>query len=65
MASSECRNAIDSRSNKKKTVTIVSIDDVTKFHFSCFFSKDNKIIVAFYELDTLTWNKGHILALMH
>ena len=65
MASSECRNAIDSRSNKKKTVTIVSIDDVTKSHFSCFFSKDNKIIVAFYELDTLTWNKGLILALIH
>ena len=64
MAASECRNAIASRSDQK-TVTIVSVDDVTKSHFSCFFSKYNKIIVAFYKLDTLTWNKGPILALIH
>ena len=43
---------------------IVSVDDVTKSHFSCFFRKDNKIIAAFYELDNLTWNKGLILALI-
>ena len=70
MAASEYRNVIASRliinlQLTKKTATIVSVDDVTKSHFSCFFSKDNKIIVAFYELDTLTWNKGLILALIH
>ena len=69
MAASECCNAIASHliinlQLTKKTAT-VSVDDVTKSLFSCFFSKDNKIIVAFYELDTLTWNKDLILALIH
>ena len=69
MAASECCNAIASRliinlQLTKKTAT-VSVDDVTKSLFSCFFSKDSKVIVAFYELDTLMWNKGLILALIH
>ena len=68
MAASECCNAIASRliinlQLTKKTATLVSVDDVTKSHFSCFFSNDNKIIVVFYELDT--FNKGILLALIH
>ena len=69
MAASECHNAkashlIINLQLTKKTATIVSFDDVTKSHFSFFFSKGNKIIVAFCELDTLTWNKALILALI-
>ena len=69
MAASECCNALASRlvinlQLTKNMATIVSVD-VTKSHVSCFFSKDNKIILAFYEQDTLTCNKGRILALIY
>ena len=49
----------------KKTARIVSVDDVTKSHFSCFLRKDDKIILAFYELDNVIWNKGLTLAMIH
>ena len=70
MAASEYRNVIASRliinlQLTKKTAAIVSVDDVTKSHFSSFFSMDIKIIVNFYELDSLTWNKRLILASIH
>ena len=70
MAASECLNAIASRLIiniqliKNKTATIVSVDDVTKSHFSCSLTRIIRFM-AFYELDTLTWNKGLILVLIH
>ena len=70
MAASECRNAISlgliiNLQLTKKTATIVFVDDVTKSHFYCFFSRYNNIIATFYEVDTLKWNKDLIFALIY
>ena len=70
MAASECCNAIAlcliiNLQLAKKRQQKFLLTDITRSHFSCFFSKDNKICSFLPARDTLTWNKGLILALIH